>query len=503
MNNFDAIIIGGGLGGLICGAKLSKEGKKVLLIEQHYIPGGCATTFKRKDYTMEVGLHEMDGLDKNDPKIKIFNDLKVFDNVDFIKVPEFYRFINGRIDFVMPDNHNEAVQALVRQFSKEKKGINKFFKRIDSIRKEINRLPLQRWKIALLLPVFPFIYPHLVFNIFKTLGGFLDSIIQDDDLKLLLQANLQYYHDDPYSMSLIYFSAAQASYFKGGGNFIKGGSQKLSNYLAKVIIDNDGEVLLGYKVDKILTKGKLAVGVEYKKTFGENLETKKVFAIKIIANNAMPNVINLLPKENQDLLNKKTKNLEQSCSIISIYIGFKKEIKNLNNKNYSTFIFDQSVKKQGDMMENYKGSFEKRNFVFVDYSQIDSGLAPAGKSFGAICTLDYLEDWKDLNNEEYKKKKEAVAKILFKRLEKLIPGITEAIDYYEVGTSRTIARYTLNPKGSVYGFAQTPKQAGMFRIPNKSPIKNLYFASAWTMPGGGFTGAILSGWFCAKKILNG
>ena len=351
--------------------------------------------------------------------------------------------------------------------------------------------------------MFPFIYPHLVFNIFKTLGGFLDSIIQDDDLKLLLQANLQYYHDDPYSMSLIYFSAAQASYFKGGGNFIKGGSQKLSNYLAKVIIDNDGEVLLGYKVDKILTKGKLAVGVEYKKTFGENLETKKVFAIKIIANNAMPNVINLLPKENQDLLNKKTKNLEQSCSIISIYIGFKKEIKNLNNKNYSTFIFDQSVKKQGDMMENYKGSFEKRNFVFVDYSQIDSGLAPAGKSFGAICTLDYLEDWKDLNNEEYKKKKEAVAKILFKRLEKLIPGITEAIDYYEVGTSRTIARYTLNPKGSVYGFAQTPKQAGMFRIPNKSPIKNLYFASAWTMPGGGFTGAILSGWFCAKKILNG
>ena len=61
-NTFDTIIIGGGLGGLTAGATLAKLGKKVLLLEQHYVVGGCATTFKRKDYVMEVGLHEMDGL---------------------------------------------------------------------------------------------------------------------------------------------------------------------------------------------------------------------------------------------------------------------------------------------------------------------------------------------------------------------------------------------------------------------------------------------------------
>ena len=59
--DFDAIIIGGGLGGLSAGAILSRHGKKVLLLEQHYIPGGCATTFKRKDFLMEAGLHAMDG----------------------------------------------------------------------------------------------------------------------------------------------------------------------------------------------------------------------------------------------------------------------------------------------------------------------------------------------------------------------------------------------------------------------------------------------------------
>ena len=95
--HYDIIIIGSGLGGLIAGAKLAKEGKKVLLVEQHDRPGGYATTFKRGDYTLEVGLHETDGPSQRDMKTKIFNDLDVFSNVDFLPVPEFYRFINDRL----------------------------------------------------------------------------------------------------------------------------------------------------------------------------------------------------------------------------------------------------------------------------------------------------------------------------------------------------------------------------------------------------------------------
>ena len=82
---YDVIVIGAGLGGLTAGAKLAKEGKKVLVIEQHDRPGGCATTFKRKDFTLEVGLHEMDGLDRTDLKMKIFRDLEVFDHVEFVR----------------------------------------------------------------------------------------------------------------------------------------------------------------------------------------------------------------------------------------------------------------------------------------------------------------------------------------------------------------------------------------------------------------------------------
>jgi all-trans-retinol 13,14-reductase len=58
---YDVVIIGAGLGGLTAGAKLAKEGKKVLLVEQHNHPGGCATTFRRGDFTLEVGLALLHG----------------------------------------------------------------------------------------------------------------------------------------------------------------------------------------------------------------------------------------------------------------------------------------------------------------------------------------------------------------------------------------------------------------------------------------------------------
>ena len=55
---YDFIIIGGGLGGLTAGAKLAKEGKKVMLLEQHDRPGGYATTFKRPGgFEFDVSLH--------------------------------------------------------------------------------------------------------------------------------------------------------------------------------------------------------------------------------------------------------------------------------------------------------------------------------------------------------------------------------------------------------------------------------------------------------------
>lgn len=497
MNEYDVIIIGAGLGGLTAGAKLARSGKKVFLVEQHYLPGGCATVFKRKDFTMEVGLHELDGLHADDPKVEVFKDLGVFDNVEFLKVSEFYRFINDSVDITIPCNPEQAIEVLNQAFPDESKAIKAFFKRMLAIQLEVMKMSQEKWKIIVNYP-----NSMLMYNGLQTLGHFLDSITKNENLKLALQANLQYYHDDPYSMSLVYFCTAQASYYLGGGHFIKGGSQKLSDYLSSVITASGGQVLLSHMVNKIMTKDNTAIGIEYQKTGRKLSEIKQAFAKTIIANAAIPLVIDLLPPENRPLIKKRVDKMEVSSSLLSVYMGFKKDIKSLGNKCYTTLIFDPSTKSLKDMIITNKGPIENRNFVFVDYSQVDSALAPQGKSFGVICTVDYLSDWENLSKDEYYAKKEAIAQMFFKKLEKLIPGVINEIEYYEVATCKTITRYTLNPQGSVYGFAQIPKQSGIFRQSNKSPVTNLYYASAWTTHGGGFSGAMLSGWNCALKILE-
>src|SRR5690606_10794606 len=54
---WDTVVIGSGMGGMTTAALLAKLGEKVLVLEQHYVPGGFTHTFTRKGYTWDVGVH--------------------------------------------------------------------------------------------------------------------------------------------------------------------------------------------------------------------------------------------------------------------------------------------------------------------------------------------------------------------------------------------------------------------------------------------------------------
>ena len=461
--NYDIIVIVAGLGGLTAGAKLAKEGKKVLLLEQHDRPGGCASTFKRKDFTMEVGLHEMDGLHPRDLKNRIFKDLDILDKVGFLAVPEFYRFVNGRQDIVIPLDPGQAQKVLCEQFPGEEAGIKSYFDHVLNSRKIIGEAAGK---------------PE------PSLGKFLDSEIANDDLKLVLLGNLGYFHDDPYSLSLYYYLTAQGSYYSGKASFIRGGSQKLSNALATVITDHQGMVMLNSLVTNILFEWNRTVGVSFKNKKEKGSGTEHAYASEIIVNAALPTLAaELLPPGQGKGLSEQIKGMNIGASLLTVYYGFRQPLKETGNKYYSTFIFDPSVKKQADIKKNNHSDFDTRSFTFVDYSQLDSGLAPPGKSVGAACCIDYTSGWEGLNRKDYQAKKEKVAATLTARLEKLIPGFSNAVEYIEVGTSLTVKRFTLNTEGAVYGFAQNPgKPTGYL----SSLPENLHIASAWGKFGGGF-----------------
>jgi len=473
--SYDIIIIGAGLGGLTAGAKLAREGMKVLVIEQHSQPGGCATTFRRGPFTLEVGLHEMDGPGSRDMKNRIFSELDVTGNVEFVTVPEFYRFIRGDLAVTIPHDPQLAASRLSEMFPGDAEGIAAYFDQLLNPKKRAAGSP----------------------DI--SVGAFLDSIIRNEDLKLILLGNLGYFHDDPYSLSLAYYSVAEGSYYTNGASYIRGGSQKLSDHLAGYIKSHGGEVLLNHLVTGVAVKDGRATGVTFRKRKDPPENAIEATADEIVANNAIPALADLLPPEPGAQLRDECSGLNTGASLLTVYFGFDRPLRELGYSYYSTFIYDTSVKSQADIAANNRDDFARRSFTFVDYGQVDSGLTSAGKDVGAVCCIDYHDDWENLGKEEYEQKKEYVAQAFIRRLEEVIPGFKDVIGYYEVGTPLTVKRYTLNPGGAVYGFAQNP---GRKVHDSFAPVENLHFASAWGKTGGGFSGAIVGGYLCAYNILR-
>jgi phytoene dehydrogenase-like protein len=476
---YDVIIIGAGLGGLTAGAKLARQGKKILLLEQHDRPGGCATTFTRKDFTFEVGLHEMDGPGPGDLKVKIFRDLGLTGRVTLLDVPEFYRFMNDRYDVVVPHDPEEARTKLTRLFPGDEEGLKTYFHYLLNARK---------------------ILAEEGSNKEKSLGDFLDEHISHDDLKLILLGNLGYFHDDPYSISLNYYLVAQGSYYGGKASFVRGGSQKLSDALVSVIEENGGTVKLNSLASEILFRDGSPSGVRYESGKGK---TKKEFtddAGVIVVNASVPALAGkLLPEKYGNELSEKIKTQKTGASLLTVYFGFNKSLREVGNGYYSTFVFDPSIKTQRDILQNNHSGFETRSFTLVDYSQLDSALATGAKGVAAVCCIDYAVDWEGLDRKAYLEKKDQVAETIVARCEKLIPGFRSALEWVEVGTPLTVRRYTLNPEGAVYGFAQNPGRPMDYLT---SLPENIYVASAWGKFGGGFSGSIYSGYMTALDVLR-
>ena len=365
------------------------------------------------------------------------------------------------------------------------KGLKKYFALISVIAQDYVRMrTMSLWQKLL----FPFVF-KTVFNYrHSSLKEVLDTLIDNEELKLILSTNIQYYHDSTKDFSFLYHALAQYGYYNGGGWYIKGGSQKLSNHLASVITGHGGEIIKKALVDKIEHQDKKVTGISYTKK-GERYSLEA----DVVISNASP----MQTYEMANIAYENSKSL--GISLYTLYIGFTKNIKSVYGEDaYSLFDFSQ-LSSIDDYEKSLSQPIEKRAKVFVDYSQVDSDLCDDTKSLGVICGVDYIKDWQDLDDEAYKTRKEAVTQALLADLEKDYPGIGELVEYVELATAKTVQRYLKTPVGTAYGFAPTAEQ--FFGTPQSASdrLDNLYFTGAWVI-GGGFTPAIMSGAIAAKSI---
>ena len=492
-SEYPTVVIGAGLGGLVCGAYLAKQGIPVTLVEQHSIPGGYATSFDRAagKFTFEVSLHGTSI--HNNGAAGILKDIDVLDKLELIELPEVYRLKTPNMDISVPQKDPEAyVQILTMHFPDEAEGIQGFVAEMLGIADEVDTLSRNQGKFF--KPLFPLQYRKMWNVRNKTLADLIGEFVKNPELQNVLGSLWGYYGLPPSRLSGFYYANATGGYLKNGSYYIKPRSQDLSDAIAGVIESNGGKILYDTRVGRILVKKAAVQGVE--------LEDGQMLPARAVVSNAsaITTFKQMLPEDQlpQDYV-AKLEGFKPSISSFIVWLGLNRDLRG-QIKGFSTHV-SAGRDPEASYQACLQGDIANGSFGVAVYDNIFKGYSQPGTSTLQLIFLCGYEPWRKYEAEyisgrktDYNKEKARWTDILIQRAEKeLIPGLSSMIAVKETGTPLTNLRYTGNTDGAIYGFEQAMDNAYMNRIKNRTPVKGLYLASAWGNPGGGYGGVFRGG----------
>ncbi|MBI5519444.1 MAG: NAD(P)/FAD-dependent oxidoreductase [Desulfovibrio sp.] len=500
---YDAIVIGAGLGGLGCAALMARNGLKPLVIEQHTIPGGYATSFERDDdagntFKCEVSLHST--VARSPSSRKLLTEMGIYDRLDLVDHKQAWSRVDSQGIVDLPNAGLAGLEAeLVRRFPGEKEPIAKFMAFWRQFTQELDALETKGITDK---AQFPKIYPILWSVAGSTLGQVMDRFIANPKLKALIGMTWGYYGLPPSKLAAFYYLEPMADYLTHGGQYVRGTSQAMSNALADVITKAGGKVLLGEQVTRIELKNGRASGVR-------TASGKRFSARVVVSNAAAPVTFGMLPKGT--LPEKYTARLSgftPSLSSVIVWLGVKGDLTTIQPR--AEFSIDLQDDPEITYAASMTGDWEKVGLGCMIYDHLVPGFSPKGTNTMAIMCLSGMEPWKKYEKDyaagskhAYNQEKDRIADLFIKTVEqKMVPGLSGMITMREVSSPLTNRRFTGNPAGAIYGYDQTVGNSFLTRLDNRTPVKGLYLSSAWGNPGGGFGGALAAAKFTFKALME-
>ena len=503
MSQYDVAVIGAGIGGLTCGAALAKGGKKVLVCEQHFLPGGYVTSFKRKGFTFDGGLQSFGS---NGIVFPILKELGLWGKVKFVRAD--YQVITPDLNLKL-NSFEQIAGELVKSFPSDESGIRGYFDEIEKLAKPLKKmykgtvpLLLKGWRRSIRMFLFLFSNFGFLRNMRRyrkvTSIDLIYKHVTDGKARFTL-SSLGYPVMGALSTAGMWYSWMEDYWYPIGG------MQKFANMFVDLIEKNGGTVNLKTKVDKIIVENGKAVGVK--------LEDGREIRSKFVVSNAdyKQTFTRLIDGKHLDKeFIKKVRRAKVSETMFCVYLGTSLDRNSLKGLAHHVFYFPNYSKSFLEKDANDPDFFKDCGMMISIPSLADDSLAPEGKSVITLTTFapyNYLNKWRTKNGKRtrgYKKLKQRITNQLIATAERVIPDLSKHIIFKEISTPLTYERYTLNSEGASAGWSWDPKYSFIkqFTAFVKTPIKNLFTAGHWSLSPGGLPSAMLTGKIVANTILK-
>ncbi|MFN8036348.1 MAG: NAD(P)/FAD-dependent oxidoreductase [Acidimicrobiia bacterium] len=500
---WDAIVVGSGAGGLTTAACLGSAGMRVLVLERHDVAGGNTQVFRRHHgddwFEFDVGIHYIGECAPGGLFPVIFGALGIGDRLHFRPLdPDGFDTLHfPDFTFRVPAGWDEYGRRLVEQFPGERAGIERYLRVLRAVGEESRALPGQErptydeWAMRPLAELF-----------------------EECELSVRVRAVLDHwsglYAGGPMQTATV-MHAGIVHHYMQGAFYPEGGGQVIPARLVQVIEACGGEVRTLTPVERITVDGGRATGVR--------LEDGTELAAPIVVSNAdyRRTVLELVGRERVAPGTASwAEHATMTLGLVCVYVVVDTVLEGPNT-NY--FVFpDYRTDELYEQLD--AGALPEGDvpFAYVALaSRKDPGnaqLCPPGHTNFQVMTLaprgfrywgvddGPAEGAQYRRNDVYRARKAAITDRLLDAAEQVLGPFRDHIVHVETATTLTHERYTHSTGGTSYGFMHSPGQVGRDRPSYRTEIDGLWVVGANTVSGHGIAGAVSGGVFCASGILG-